>query len=545
MKKIDGKMLKNMIISGANTLQMHKNEVNELNVFPVPDGDTGTNMALTVLAVAKEVSKLDDSATICEVAKIASSAALRGARGNSGVILSQIFRGISNGLTDKKEATVQDLAIAFSEAANSAYKAVMKPKEGTILTIVRVFGEKLNEEVEKYTDIKEYLKVGMNHANEILDQTPDMLAELKQAGVVDAGGKGFLYIIEGFISGISNTKLDINSDTESDVSLEKIKSMENVNINLEYCTEFILDRKLINQSEFKNLDSFLKKNGDSIVLAEDDNLVKVHVHTNNPGKVLEEGLKMGRLITIKIENMKEQHENIIVNEQLKKEEKKQEPRKSVGFISVATGEGLESVMLDLGCDHVVNGGQSMNPSTEDLVSAVENVNADNIIILPNNKNIIMAAKQVADVVTDKKIHVIDTVNIPQGIMSLITYNVSDDIEKNIKKISSNMKKIKSAEVTYAVRNTTIGNKKIHENDILGIVQGEIQKVGKDLEKTVIDTIGAMIDEDSEIVSIYYGEGIEEEKAKNIKNKIEEKHKNCEVELQYGGQPVYYYIISVE
>ncbi|HCC06673.1 MAG TPA: dihydroxyacetone kinase [Clostridiales bacterium] len=542
MEKINGQTLKNMIITGANILQKNKNAINDLNVFPVPDGDTGTNMTLTILSVAREVKKLGSATTIAEVAKVASNGALRGARGNSGVILSQIFRGFASGLTDKTEATTQDLAIAFSEASIAAYKAVMKPKEGTILTIVREFAEKTTEIADNHEDVNEFLKEAYDYAQEVLLKTPEMLEELKQAGVVDAGGKGFLYIIEGFINGMVTEEPELCNDSDICIVPDNIKKIDTSDILFEYCTEFMLERELKQSSNIKNLNTFLNKSGDSIVLVEDDEVIKVHIHTNNPGKVLEEALKMGRLIHIKIENMKEQHQDIIAKQE---ETKKNEPTKEIGFVSVVSGSGLENIMKDLGADYVVNGGQSMNPSTDDLLNAVNNINAKNIIILPNNKNIILSAKQVIDVVKDKNIYVIDTTNIPQGISALLSYNPSELIEKNLENAQKSYKDLKSAEITYAVRNTVIGDKKINKNDILGIIQGEIKKVGKKVFETVVDTIDAMVDEDSELISIYYGEGVKENDATKIKEYIMNKYPDCDVDLQFGGQPVYYYIISVE
>ncbi|HAN09895.1 MAG TPA: dihydroxyacetone kinase [Clostridiales bacterium] len=542
MKTIDGQMLKNMIITGTNILQKNKNAINDLNVFPVPDGDTGTNMTLTISSVANEVKKLSNTATIAEVAKVASNGALRGARGNSGVILSQIFRGFASGLTDKIEATPHDLAFAFSEASVAAYKAVMKPKEGTILTIIREFGEKATEIADNHDNVKEFLKEAYNYAEEVLLKTPEMLEELKQAEVVDAGGKGFLHIIEGFIDGMVDLEPELYTDSDISISSDSIKKIDTSNILFEYCTEVMIKRGPKQNANMKTLNMFLNKSGDSIVLVEDDEVIKVHIHTNNPGKVLEEALKMGRLVHIKIENMKEQHEDIISKQE---ENKKNEPAKEIGFVSVASGSGLENIMKDLGADYVVNGGQSMNPSTDDLLLAVNNVNANSIIILPNNKNIILSAKQVIDVVKDKNIYVIDTTNIPQGISTLLAYNPSELIEKNLDNLQKSYKNLKSAEITYAVRNTVVDDKKINTNDILGIIQGKIEKVGKKVFETVIDTIDAMIDQDSELISIYYGEGINENDAKKVKEYILKKYPDCDVELQFGGQPVYYYIISVE
>ncbi|OGO84441.1 MAG: hypothetical protein A2Y24_03220 [Clostridiales bacterium GWE2_32_10] len=542
MEKINGQIFKNMIITGANILQENKNIINELNVFPVPDGDTGVNMALTVLSVAKEVKNLELSATVSEVAKVASNGALRGARGNSGVILSQIFRGFANGLADKNEATVNDMALAFSEAEVAAYKAVMKPKEGTILTIVREFAKKANEIAPEYEDIEKFLQEAYNHAEEVLARTPQMLKELEQAGVVDAGGKGFLCIIQGFISGMIKEEPELLLDSDAAHSTQNTQKVKEAEILYEYCTEFIVERKLKMNNKMKDLDTFLNKMGDSIVLVEDEGIIKVHIHTNNPGKVLEEALKTGRLLTVKIENMKEQHEDIIT----KKENKIQnEIKKEIGYVSVANGTGITNIMQDLGTDYVVNGGQSMNPSTDDLIKAVQSVNANNVIILPNNKNIILSAKQVENVIKDKQIYIIDTINIPQGISVLLAYNPSETVEKNIENAKRAFKDLKSAEITYAIKDTVVGEHKIKKNDILGIVQGEIKKVGKDIHKTVTETIDMMIDDSSELISIYYGQDVNEAAANNIKEYTQKKYPNCDIEVQFGGQQVYYYIISVE
>ena len=544
---INGLLLKKMIIAGANKLNSEKQLVDSLNVFPVPDGDTGTNMSLTVLAAAREIEKCD-SLNIGEVAKLAANGALRGARGNSGVITSQLFRGFYKGLEGKTEAGTKELAQAIANGVKTAYKAVMKPKEGTILTVARACGESASKYADKITDIEKFLEQIIEDGNAMLLQTTEMLPALKQANVVDAGGKGLIFILQGAYENI-HTEGDITVDEPLKTQapdFSAITSVDNESITFGYCTEFFINVKNAGDNVVTKLKAYLGTIGDSIVCVADDEIIKIHVHTDHPGLALEKALTIGSLSGLKIENMREQHTNIIdFGGNKKAEVKNNEPAKELGFISVSVGSGLSDIFKNLGVDEIIEGGQTMNPSTEDILNAVEKINAKNIIVLPNNKNIILAAEQAAKLSKDKKIHVVPSKTIPEGITAMINYNIGEGVEENVSNMTDSLSYVKTAMVTYAVRETSIDDKKIEEGDILGMLGGNISVVSKDIMEGTKELIDNAIDEDSEMISIYYGSDVKEEDADELAQYIEEKYPDCEVEVQMGNQPLYYYIISVE
>lgn len=544
---INGLLLKKMIIAGANKLNSEKQLVDSLNVFPVPDGDTGTNMSLTVLAAAREIEKCD-SLNIGEVAKLAANGALRGARGNSGVITSQLFRGFYKGLEGKTEAGTKELAQAIANGVKTAYKAVMKPKEGTILTVARACGESASKYADKITDIEKFLEQIIEDGNAMLLQTTEMLLALKQANVVDAGGKGLIFILQGAYENI-HTEGDITVDEPLKTQapdFSAITSVDNESITFGYCTEFFINVKNAGDNVVTKLKAYLGTIGDSIVCVADDEIIKIHVHTDHPGLALEKALTIGSLSGLKIENMREQHTNIIdFGGNKKAEVKNNEPAKELGFISVSVGSGLSDIFKNLGVDEIIEGGQTMNPSTEDILNAVEKINAKNIIVLPNNKNIILAAEQAAKLSKDKKIYVVPSKTIPEGITAMINYNIGEGVEENVSNMTDSLSYVKTAMVTYAVRETSIDDKKIEEGDILGMLGGNISVVSKDIMEGTKELIDNAIDEDSEMISIYYGSDVKEEDADELAKYIEEKYPDCEVEVQMGNQPLYYYIISVE
>lgn len=544
---INGLLLKKMIIAGANKLNSEKQLVDSLNVFPVPDGDTGTNMSLTVLAAAREIEKCD-SLNIGEVAKLAANGALRGARGNSGVITSQLFRGFYKGLEGKTEAGTKELAQAIANGVKTAYKAVMKPKEGTILTVARACGESASKYADKITDIEKFLEQIIEDGNAMLLQTTEMLPALKQANVVDAGGKGLIFILQGAYENI-HTEGDITVDEPLKTQapdFSAITSVDNESITFGYCTEFFINVKNAGDNVVTKLKAYLGTIGDSIVCVADDEIIKIHVHTDHPGLALEKALTIGSLSGLKIENMREQHTNIIdFGGNKKAEVKNNEPAKELGFISVSVGSGLSDIFKNLGVDEIIEGGQTMNPSTEDILNTVEKINAKNIIVLPNNKNIILAAEQAAKLSKDKKIYVVPSKTIPEGITAMINYNIGEGVEENVSNMTDSLSYVKTAMVTYAVRETSIDDKKIEEGDILGMLGGNISVVSKDIMEGTKELIDNAIDEDSEMISIYYGSDVKEEDADELAQYIEEKYPDCEVEVQMGNQPLYYYIISVE
>lgn len=567
---INAEALAKAFLAGAKNLEAKKEWINELNVFPVPDGDTGTNMSMTIMSAAKEVAAMAEP-DMKSLAKAISSGSLRGARGNSGVILSQLFRGFTKVIAEYDEIDVQVLSDAFEKAVETAYKAVMKPKEGTILTVAKgmaVRAVELSE--EETTDLLAFCEEVIKEGDHVLSMTPDMLPVLKQAGVVDSGGQGLMQVMKGALDSLQGKEIDYSIEApvkqpaaETGSASYNIEAQAAQEIKFAYCTQFlIMLEKPISTRQETEFKEYLESIGDSIVVVADDEIVKVHVHTNDPGLAMQRGLTYGSLTTIIIENMKLERDEKIsalkekemqsetigdVEKQLKGEEapKEQEPPKEMGFISVSIGDGINEIFQGLGVDYIIEGGQTMNPSTEDMLNAIEKVNAKNIFILPNNKNIILAANQAASLVEDKKIIVIPTKTIPQGITALINYIPDSTPEENAERMSEELGTVKTGQVTYAVRDTVIDDKEIKQDDFMGIGDQGILSVGKELEATVLDMIEQLIDEDSAIVSIYYGEDAKEDAANAIGEKITEAHPDVEVEVHYGGQPIYYYVISVE
>ena len=545
---ISGKLLSQAIISGANNICNQKNAVDELNVFPVPDGDTGTNMSMTISAGKRALEQLEED-DAGKVAQACASALLRGARGNSGVILSLLFRGFAKGLKGKEEASAQDLAEALSIGVENAYKAVMNPTEGTILTVARVAAEHAMQEAQQVNDPVVVFEAITHWAEEALNQTPEMLPVLKKAGVVDAGGKGLLVIFEGMLSVLKDGKMvDAKSPEKArvNVAANPVAEYEG-EITFTYCTEFIVDKKKDAKDALK-LRAYLETIGDCVVVVDDDSIIKVHVHTDHPGKALEEGLTFGALINMKIENMREQHaakQKEVEQTRQNHEYVKVDPEMEYGFVAVAAGEGLHALFTDLGVNCVVSGGQTMNPSTEDVINAINQVNADTVYVLPNNKNIILAANQAKYLVEDKKVIVVPTKTIPQGITAVINYVPDMGAEENEASMTEEICHVKTGEVTYAVRDTVIDDKEIKQGDYMGIGDAGILSVGGDIEEVSFRMVEAMMDEDLELISIYYGADITEEAAQKLKGRIEAEYPSCDIELQYGGQPIYYYIISAE
>ena len=555
---IDAQMLQKMFIAGAKNLEAKKEWINELNVFPVPDGDTGTNMTLTIMSAANEVGAIADP-TMETVAKAISTGSLRGARGNSGVILSQLFRGFTREIKKYDEINVEILSKACVRAVETAYKAVMKPKEGTILTVAKGMSDKACEMLGQSDDLTVVIDEIIKHGEYVLSQTPEMLPVLKQAGVVDSGGQGLMVVLQGAYDAFLGKEVDYTLENVSKASSTSVSTddlpMDEADIKFGYCTEFIINLdKPMDDKEEKLFKDFLESIGDSIVLVADDEIVKVHVHTNQPGEAFTRALTYGSLSRMKIDNMREEHhERLIKNaekmaEKQKQEEaeaKKNEPKKKYGFIAVSVGEGLYEIFKGLNVDYIISGGQTMNPSTEDILNAVNEVNAENIFVLPNNKNIILAANQAESLVEDKNLIVIPSKTIPQGISAMIGFVDDCSPEENKEAMIDSMSYVKTGEVTYAVRDTVIDDKEIREGNIMGIGDEGMLAVGEDIVATTVDMIKEMQDEDSEIVSVYFGEGITKEDADVLASKITEELPDLEVEVYPGGQPVYYYIVSVE
>jgi len=555
---IDAQMLQKMFIAGAKNLEAKKEWINELNVFPVPDGDTGTNMTLTIMSAANEVGAIADP-TMETVAKAISTGSLRGARGNSGVILSQLFRGFTREIKKYDEINVEILSKACVRAVETAYKAVMKPKEGTILTVAKGMSDKACEMLGQSDDLTVVIGEIIKHGEYVLSQTPEMLPVLKQAGVVDSGGQGLMVVLQGAYDAFLGKEVDYTLENVSKASSTSVSTddlpMDEADIKFGYCTEFIINLdKPMDDKEEKLFKDFLESIGDSIVLVADDEIVKVHVHTNQPGEAFTRALTYGSLSRMKIDNMREEHhERLIKNaekmaEKQKQEEaeaKKNEPKKKYGFIAVSVGEGLDEIFKGLNVDYIISGGQTMNPSTEDILNAVNEVNAENIFVLPNNKNIILAANQAESLVEDKNLIVIPSKTIPQGISAMIGFVDDCSPEENKEAMIDSMSYVKTGEVTYAVRDTVIDDKEIREGNIMGIGDEGMLAVGEDIVATTVDMIKEMQDEDSEIVSVYFGEGITKEDADVLASKITEELPDLEVEVYPGGQPVYYYIVSVE
>ena len=560
---INSKLLARMFLAGAKNLDSKKDWINELNVFPVPDGDTGTNMTMTIMSAAKEVSSLTNP-TMAELAKAISSGSLRGARGNSGVILSQLFRGFCKVIKEYDEIDVTILCEACQKAVETAYKAVMKPKEGTILTVAKGAAEKALELSDDTEDVVTFVEEVIKQAEYVLDQTPEMLPVLKQAGVVDSGGQGLVQVLKGAYDALIGKEIDYTIEgAPTGAAPAKISAETEAEIKFGYCTEFIIVLNApMSDNEEHAYKAFLESIGDSIVVVADDEIVKTHVHTNDPGLALQKALTFGSLSKIKIDNMREEHQEKLIKDsqklaaQQKAEEEAYEaaladektnnmPAKEMGFVSVSIGEGMNEVFRGLGVDYLIEGGQTMNPSTEDMLNAIEHVNAKTVFILPNNKNIIMAANQAVDLVEDKQIIVIPTKTIPQGITALVNYIPDHSAEENKEQMMAEIENVKTGQVTYAVRDTEIDGKTIKQNDFMGIGDKSILSVGTDLRATTLEMVDAMVDEDSAIVSIYFGSYSDEDSANELAAAIEEKYPDVEVEVNDGGQPIYYYVISVE
>ncbi len=561
---IDAPMLAKMFLAGAKNLEAKKEWINELNVFPVPDGDTGTNMTMTIMSAAAEVSNLGPEPDMASLAKAISSGSLRGARGNSGVILSQLFRGFTKGISKYEKLDVVILSDALQKAVETAYKAVMKPKEGTILTVAKGGADKALELIGETDDLTVFVDEVIKYADYILSQTPEMLPVLKQAGVVDSGGQGLVTILKGAYDALTGKEIDYTIEGAGTGGVVKISQQTEQDIKFGYCTEFIivLNHALEEKEEF-DFKAFLESIGDSIVVVADDEITKVHVHTNDPGLALQRALTYGSLSKIKIDNMREEHQEKLIkdaekaaaeqkaaDEKRRSEldamaEKSQMPKKEIGFVSVSIGEGINEIFKGLGVDYIIAGGQTMNPSTEDMLNAIEEVNADNIFILPNNKNIILAANQAASLLEEKNIFVIPTKTVPQGITALINYMPDSSAEENAQRMTEELANVKSGQVTYAVRDTLIDDKSIKQGDYMGIGDSSILSVGRDMETVTKEMVAQMVDEDSAIISVYYGEEVKEEDAQKLGADLEEQYPDCEVEVHCGGQPIYYYVISVE
>ena len=550
-KTINVDMLAKMFLAGAQNIEARKEYINELNVFPVPDGDTGTNMSMTIMSAAKEVTALDhpDMKTL---AKAISSGSLRGARGNSGVILSQLLRGFTKVVKEQKEIDVTILAAACIRAKETAYKAVMKPKEGTILTVAKGIAEKAAEMELETDDLEVFIPAVIEYAEEVLAKTPEMLPVLKEAGVVDSGGQGLLEVLKGGYDAFQGKEIDYSAIAPSESSaVTKISAEATADIKFGYCTEFIIltDREFTEKDE-QEFKAYLESIGDSIVCVADDDVVKTHVHTNDPGLAIQKALTYGQLSRMKIDNMREEHQEKLIKDAEKmaraqEEKKKKEPAKPMGFITVSIGDGLNDIFRELGADYIIEGGQTMNPSTEDMLNAIDKVNAETVFILPNNKNIVLAANQAKALVEDKKIVVIPTKTVPQGITAIINFMPDADAAANEEAMLEAIQNVKTGQVTYAVRDTKIDDKEIHEGDIMGIGDAGIIAVGTDIQNTAKEMLAAMVDEDSELISLYYGEEISAEDAESFAAEIAELYPDMDIDAQFGGQPIYYYVMAVE
>ena len=569
-KTINADMLAKMFLAGAQSIEAKKEMINELNVFPVPDGDTGTNMSLTIMSAAKEVTALENPG-MKELSKAISAGSLRGARGNSGVILSQLLRGFTKSIREESVIGTEALAAACQRARDTAYKAVMKPKEGTILTVASGIAEKAAEMALETDELEVFLPAVIDYAAEVLMKTPEMLPVLKEAGVVDSGGQGLLEIIRGAYDAFLGKEVDYSVIAPAkSVSAAKAEPQETADIKFGYCTEFIIltEREFTERDE-QDFKSYLASIGDSIVCVADDDVVKIHVHTNDPGLALQRALTYGQLSRMKIDNMREEHQEKLIRDAEKlameqaaasqenagqksvnaaEEKESGQPKslaKPMGFIAVSIGEGMNEIFKELGADYIIEGGQTMNPSTEDMLNAIDQVNAESIFILPNNKNIVLAANQAKELVEDKNIIVIPTKTVPQGITALISFIPDEDVSVNEAAMLEEIQNVKSGQVTYAVRDTHIDDKEIHEGDIMGIGDTGILAVGKDVEETTKEMLACLVDEDSELISLYYGEEITEETAESLAKEIEELYPDVDVDMHSGGQPIYYYVLAVE
>ena len=551
VKTINTELLQKMFLAGAANLEAKKEFINELNVFPVPDGDTGTNMTLTILSAAKEVKALENPDMVA-IAKAISSGSLRGARGNSGVILSQLLRGFTKEIREHKEIDTITLAKACERATATAYKAVMKPKEGTILTVAKGASQKAAELAETTEDLDTFISEVINYAQEVLEKTPEMLPVLKEAGVVDSGGQGLLEVMRGAYDAFQGKEIDYSAiEASAGTKMVKPSEQAETEIKFGYCTEFIimLEKEFTakDETEFK---AYLESIGDSIVCVADDDIVKIHVHTNDPGLAIQRALTYGQLSRMKIDNMREEHQERLIKDAEKlaaqqAEAKKAEPRKEVGFIAVSIGEGMNEIFRELGADYIIEGGQTMNPSTEDMLNAIEQVNAEHIFILPNNKNIILAANQAQVLTEDKDIIVVPSKTVPQGITAIINYMPDADAQTNLEAMIEGIGNVKTGQVTYAVRDTHIDDKEIHEGDIMGIGDSGILAVGQSVEETTKEMLAQLVDEDTELISLYYGQDVQEESAENFAQEIEDLYPDVDVDVHSGGQPIYYYVLSVE
>ena len=551
VKTINTELLQKMFLAGAANLEAKKEFINELNVFPVPDGDTGTNMTLTILSAAKEVKALENPDMVA-IAKAISSGSLRGARGNSGVILSQLLRGFTKEIREHKEIDTITLAKACERATATAYKAVMKPKEGTILTVAKGASQKAAELAETTEDLDTFISEVINYAQEVLEKTPEMLPVLKEAGVVDSGGQGLLEVMRGAYDAFQGKEIDYSAiEASAGTKMVKPSEQAETEIKFGYCTEFIimLEKEFTakDETEFK---AYLESIGDSIVCVADDDIVKIHVHTNDPGLAIQKALTYGQLSRMKIDNMREEHQERLIKDAEKlaaqqAEAKKAEPRKEVGFIAVSIGEGMNEIFRELGADYIIEGGQTMNPSTEDMLNAIDQVNAEHIFILPNNKNIILAANQAQALTEDKDIIVVPSKTVPQGITAIINYMPDADAQANLDAMIEGIGNVKTGQVTYAVRDTHIDDKEIHEGDIMGIGDSGILAVGQSVEETTKEMLAQLVDEDTELISLYYGQDVQEESAENFAQEIEDLYPDVDVDVHSGGQPIYYYVLSVE
>ena len=548
---INAQMLASMFLAGAGNIEAKKEYINELNVFPVPDGDTGTNMSLTIMAAAKEVAAMENP-TMETLAKAISSGSLRGARGNSGVILSQLFRGFTKAIKEVDEIDVLTLAHACVKAKETAYKAVMKPKEGTILTVARGIADKAVELAETEEDLEVFIPQVIEHAEFVLSQTPDMLPVLKEAGVVDSGGQGLIEVLKGAYDAFLGKEIDYSQIAPStSVNVTKVSADTNAEIKFGYCTEFIIMlEKNFSDKDEREFKAYLESIGDSIVCVADDEIVKIHVHTNDPGLAIQKALTFGQLTRMKIDNMREEHEEKLIRDAEKlaaqqKEQQIEEERKEYGFIAVSIGEGLNEIFKELGVDYIIEGGQTMNPSTDDMLTAIDAVNAEHVFIFPNNKNITLAANQAKSLVEDKDVIVIPTSTVPQGITAIINFLPDVSAEENEEVMLEEIKRVKTGQVTYAVRDTCIDEKEIHKDDIMGIGDSGILSVGTEIASTTKEMLSQLIDEESAVVSIYYGADVSEEDAMALSDEIQESYPDVDVDTHFGGQPIYYYVVSVE
>ena len=551
-KTLNAELLSRMFVAGAQNLDLKKDWINELNVFPVPDGDTGTNMTMTIMSAVKEVRNIQDM-TMPDLCKAISSGSLRGARGNSGVILSQLFRGFTKTVRDTEEISIPMIADACERAVETAYKAVIKPKEGTILTVAKGIADMARKQAAADMTLEEYIKTVLDHGKAVLEKTPDMLPVLKEAGVVDSGGQGLIVVLEGAYDALLGKEIQTGEQAAADAQETRTSAAEQELIRFGYCTEFIIDLTApVSEEEIRDFRGYLTSVGDSIVLVPDTDLIKVHVHTNDPGKVITRALSFGALSSIKIDNMRIEHQEKLIRDAEKTAREQAEeldiptgPAKPVGFITVCAGDGFAEIFRGLNVDVVIEGGQTMNPSTEDLLNAIDKVHAENIFLYPNNKNIIMAANQARELVQEKNVIVIPTKTVPQGITAILAFEPGCSVEENQEAMREIITHVRTGELTYAVRDTRVDNTDIHQGDIMAVGDEGILKVGSDIHDVAVSAVSGMMFEEAELISIYYGKEYSAENAERLAKEITQLYPDCDVELEYGGQPVYYCIISVE